>query len=202
MTPIPDYSPDPTLTPQQHHIISLLAQGQSITQAAEAANLHRNTIANWRRTIPAFARELEHAQREYRQYWQEQATRLLPIALQVIEETLTNPKASPSLRFRAATLLIKMATAPQPAKNPDTLPTELAAMDDQKLEWHKQIAAENENPAQVHNPAQPEPEPNPNTSTSTKTPGSPCSPKINPSPNPSASSRNPDATPNAPAAPT
>ena len=29
MTPTPDYSPDPTLTPQQHRIISLLTQGQS-----------------------------------------------------------------------------------------------------------------------------------------------------------------------------
>jgi hypothetical protein len=114
MTPAPDYSPDPTLNPQQHRIISLLAAGNSITQVATSENLHRNTIANWRRTIPAFARELEFALREQRQYWHEQATRLAPLAMQAIEETLTNPKASPSLRFRAATLILKLLPTPRP----------------------------------------------------------------------------------------
>jgi hypothetical protein len=142
MTPAPDYSPDPTLTPQQHRIISLLAAGNSITQAATSENLHRNTIANWRRTIPAFARELEFALREQRLYWHEQATRLGPIAMQVIEDTLTNPKASASLRFRAAALIIKLATDPKAKalQSHDPLPAELAALDDQKLAWRRQIA--------------------------------------------------------------
>jgi uncharacterized protein YchJ len=150
MIPAPDYSPDPTLTPQQHHIISLLAAGNSIAQAAAAENLHRNTLANWRRTIPAFARELEFALREQRLYWHEQATRLAPLAIQVIEETLTNPNASPSLRFRAAALIIKLATDPnaKALKTHDTLPAELAALDDQKRAWRKQIAAETASDAQ------------------------------------------------------
>jgi hypothetical protein len=107
-----DYSLDPTLTAQQHRVITLLAAGNSITEAAEAEGLHRNTVGYWRRTSPAFCRELELALREQRLYWHEQATRLAPQALAVIQDTLTNPDTSPSLRFRAATLILKMATDP------------------------------------------------------------------------------------------
>jgi hypothetical protein len=113
MTPIPDYSPDPTLTPQQHRVLTLLAAGNTITQAAAAVNIHRNTIDYWRRTHPAFAREQEYAQCEQRNYWHEQATRLAPQAIQAIEDCLTNPASSPSLRFRAAALIIKMAAQPK-----------------------------------------------------------------------------------------
>jgi len=65
-TPIPiaDHSPDPTLTEQQHCVIARLACGWSITQAAKSADIHRNTVGYWRRTIPAFARKLEFASRE------------------------------------------------------------------------------------------------------------------------------------------
>ncbi len=51
------YSPDPTLSPVQHHVLSLLAHGVSTTEAASSAGVHRNTVATWRRTGPAFARE-------------------------------------------------------------------------------------------------------------------------------------------------
>src|SRR5271163_2148552 len=101
-TPAPDYSPDPTLTPQQHRVINLLVDGNSITQAAVAENIHRNTIGYWRRTVPAFARELEFATREQRHYWHEQATLLAPQAIQALRDSLTSPESSPSLRFRAA----------------------------------------------------------------------------------------------------
>jgi hypothetical protein len=106
------------LTPQQHRIVSLLAQGHSITQAAEQENLHRNTIANWRRTNPTFAQALDSALTEQRHYWQDQATRLAPLAMQAIEACLTNPNASPSLRFRAATFILKMATATHKIAHP------------------------------------------------------------------------------------
>jgi hypothetical protein len=148
MTPAPDYSPDPTLTPQQHRSVSLLAQGDTITQAAAAENLHRNTIANWRRTVPAFARELEFALREQRQYWHEQATRLAPQAIQAIEETLTDPKASPSLRFRAATLILKLLTDPQtkPTKGFPALSPETEARQGEFLQMHKD--AQNDPPVE------------------------------------------------------
>jgi len=139
-TPTEDYSPDPTLTPQQHRVITSLACGDSITQAAVAEGLHRNTIGYWRRTVPAFARELEFALREQRQYWHDQAIQLAPQAIQTIFETLTNPESSPSLRFRAATLIVKMATDPdsKALKAFSTLPPELEAQSGQVLAWRKQ----------------------------------------------------------------
>jgi hypothetical protein len=139
MITAPEYSPDPTLTLQQQRVITLLAAGQSITQAAEAENLHRNTIANWRRTVPAFARELEFAQREQRQYWHEQATRLAPLAIQAIEDCLTNPKSSPSLRFRAATLIMKLLADPQtkPTKGFPLQSPQTEALHGEFLQMHK-----------------------------------------------------------------
>src|SRR5271154_3182831 len=142
-TPTEDYSPDPTLTPQQHRVITSLACGDSITQAAVAEGLHRNTIGYWRRTVPAFARELEFAQREQRQYWHEQATQLAPQAIQTIFETLTNPASSPSLRFRAAALIMKMVTDPgsKAAKAFPLLPPEVEAISGQMLSQRKETGA-------------------------------------------------------------
>jgi hypothetical protein len=136
-----DYSLDPTLTPQQHRVITLLAAGNSITQAAEAEGLHRNTVGYWRRTSPAFCRELELAIREQRLYWHEQATQLAPQALAVIQDTLTNPNTSPSLRFRAATLILKMATDPNAKAIPrfSTLNLELEAVSGQVHALRKEL---------------------------------------------------------------
>jgi hypothetical protein len=101
------------LTPQQQRIITLLAAGRSITQAASEEKIHRNTVGYWRRTIPAFARELEFALCEQRRYCHDRATELASHAFRAIEDALTNPKTSPSLRFRAATFVIKMAAQPE-----------------------------------------------------------------------------------------
>jgi transposase-like protein len=109
------YSPDPTLTPQQHHVLSLLAQGVSITAAAAAVGVHRNTVANWRRTVPAFARELDYACRERSLYWHDQAADLAQKAIEVIGTILHNESAAPSLRLRAAMKILAIASDPQPA---------------------------------------------------------------------------------------
>jgi hypothetical protein len=65
MTPeLPNYSPDPALTADQHHVLAILVEGHSLSAAAETVGIHRNTIRNWRRAAPAFAREVEFAVRE------------------------------------------------------------------------------------------------------------------------------------------
>ena len=144
-----DYSPDPTLTPLQHRIITRIASGQSITQSALAENIHRNSVAYWRRTIPAFARELEFASREQRLYWHEQAILLAPQAIDAIHSALTSPDSSPSLRFRAAALILKMATDAQSKalRGFPTLPAELEAMSGQMLGWRKESQAQQPEPA-------------------------------------------------------
>jgi len=42
------YSPDPDLSPVQHHVLCLLAQGVSITEAAAVAGVHRKNAGAWR----------------------------------------------------------------------------------------------------------------------------------------------------------
>src|ERR1700680_2334018 len=102
------YSPDPTLTPDQHHVLALLAEGQSLPAAAEAVGVHRNTIRNWRRSVPAFAREIEFAVREQALVWHEASLLLAPKAALVLEEILNDPAASASIRLRAALAVLKM----------------------------------------------------------------------------------------------
>jgi uncharacterized protein YecA (UPF0149 family) len=117
----PDYSPDPTLTPQQHQVISLLADGHSIIGAAVAVGISRNTIRNWRRCVPAFTREQALV-------WHEQALLLAPLATKTISDILNDPEASPALRLRAAITILKMAADPQP-KPLRAFPTAAAEME-------------------------------------------------------------------------
>ena len=152
----PDYSPDPTLTPLQHRIITRIASGQPITQAATEENVHRNTVGYWRRTIPAFARELEFATREQRLYWHEQATLLASKALEAIQSALNSPDSSPSLRFRAATLILKMATGSQSraVQGFPNLPAEVEAISGQMLAAAKEKPQPEPAAPQIVQPAQ------------------------------------------------
>ena len=119
MAPEPQrYSPDPTLTPEQHHILALLAEGRSLTEAAAEVGIHRNTVRNWRRTVPAFARECEFAIQEQALVWHEHALQLAPRAAAVLNEILHDPAVSPALRLRAALAVLKMAANPQPKALP------------------------------------------------------------------------------------
>jgi transposase-like protein len=136
-TDLQPYSPDPTLTPAQHHVLALLAEGQSLTAAAEAVGIHRNTIRNWRRSVPAFAREIEFAVREQALVWHEAALVLAPKAALVLEEILNDANASASIRLRAALAVLKIAAEPQP-KSLRPFPTVAAEMEaehGQLLKW-------------------------------------------------------------------
>jgi hypothetical protein len=97
------------LTPDQQLVLTLLAEGKTLTAAAETAGIHRNTILNWRRAVPAFAAELDRATREQALAWQEEAANAVPLAFQAILAVLNDPAASASLRLRAAGMILKMA---------------------------------------------------------------------------------------------
>ena len=165
------YSPDSTLTPTQHHVLSLLAQGASINAAANAAGIHRNTVANWRRVVPDFAREFEFAARERALFWHDHASGLPEKAVEVLSAILNDETAAPSLRLRAALKVISMATetkpSPGPAKPYPAFTAEVEAVHGQLLmqqvpdeepEEAQEAASENPEPAQpaknVHNSAQ------------------------------------------------
>ena len=151
---LPDYSPDPTLTPDQHHILALLAEGNSITQAADAVGIHRNAVRNWRRSVPAFAREMEFAVREQALVWHEQATQLAPIAAVELEKLLTSPETPPAVRLRAALVILKIAPEPkiQPLRAIVHTTVDLETTHGQILAFKKVI--QRVQPPQIENDAQ------------------------------------------------
>jgi transposase-like protein len=106
------------LTPLQLQVLDRLTQGDSITTAAQTTGVHRNTIANWRREVPAF----HQAIRERSLLAQEQLGELLPDAIEVLRTILHNESVSPSVRLRAALSIVKMAATkpePEPAAQPE-----------------------------------------------------------------------------------
>ncbi|MCU1257844.1 MAG: Protein translocase subunit SecA [Bryobacterales bacterium] len=103
------------LTPAQEQVITLLAAGGTISAAAEAADVHRNTIAHWRRTLPSFAVALADAHYDRILHWRDLAEEHAALAISTIRDLLTDPKTPPGVRLKAALSLLKECTAPPPA---------------------------------------------------------------------------------------
>ncbi len=146
-TEAPQYSPDPRLSPKQHHVLALVASGHSLSHAAQAIGVHRNTICNWRRATPAFAREIEFAMREQALVWRDRAVDLAPRASQVLSEILDNPDTAPALKLRAALAILKLASTPPPSLQGFSTPVfaEMEASHGQLLSWHSPIVHNREN---------------------------------------------------------
>jgi hypothetical protein len=102
------------LSPVQDQIIAALSSGVSLTAAADAAGIHRNTISNWLRISAPFRAALAEAQYDRALFIREQAESLADIALQTIREILTDPKASASVRLKAALAILRQASMPLP----------------------------------------------------------------------------------------
>ena len=66
---------DATLTAAQQNVLNHLAAGKSVAETAELCGVHRNTIANWRREIPAFTIQLDEAIHERTLLFQETGAR-------------------------------------------------------------------------------------------------------------------------------
>jgi hypothetical protein len=128
------------LTAPQQQILVLLAQGKTMNAAAEAANIHRNTIANWRRSSEAFRNEWHSMQYEQAMHWRDQLQSIAQVAVDAILKTLTDEKTPPSVRLRAALAVLDKVTAVAPAQP--------------ELHRAQPAAAES-----MHNHAQPETEP-------------------------------------------
>jgi transposase-like protein len=107
---------DSGLTLEQLEVIDALSSGASLTDAAAQAGVHRNTVAYWRRNFPRFQTALAHAQYDRALLFRERAEALVDLAFQTLRDVLTDPKASPSVRLKAATFIIEKAVAPPPPK--------------------------------------------------------------------------------------
>ena len=102
------------LSAQQITVLDALASGASVTQAATEAGIHRNTIANWRRESLTFQAALTNAQYERAFAFREKAEEMTDLAFDTLRALLTDPKASPSVRLRAALTVVKIVTAQMP----------------------------------------------------------------------------------------
>ena len=107
---------DSGLSPQQLEVIDALSSGVNLSDAAAQAGVHRATIAYWRRNFPRFHAALAHAQYDRALMFRERAETLADLAFETLRAILTDPKASPSVRLKAAMFIIEKAVTPAPPK--------------------------------------------------------------------------------------
>ncbi len=143
------------LTFAQELVIDMLSTGASVAAAAEAAGVHRNTIANWRRTVPAFTRDLASAQYDRCLHFRSRMQEHAELALSTVAEILVDPKTSPSIRLKAALAILKESTTlppPEPALTDIAWKRKIAEIfDPALLPSPCAVCTEREN---MHNPAQ------------------------------------------------
>jgi hypothetical protein len=104
------------LSEAQQLVLTQLASGKTINAAAAAANVHRNTIANWRRSSEAFRNHWHTMQYEQAMHWRDQMQSLAPIAIEALQTLLTDPKTPPAIRLRAALAVLDKVTTPAPVQ--------------------------------------------------------------------------------------
>ncbi len=107
---------DLVLSTQQLAVICALSSGATMTDAAEQAGVHRNTIANWRRNALPFQYALAHAQYERALVFREKAEALADLAIGTIQAILTDPKAPAGVRLKAALAILQTASTPPEPK--------------------------------------------------------------------------------------
>jgi len=82
---------DAGLSPVQAQVIEALAQGQTVSAAAEKAGIHRTTIHNWIRNQPQFKAAVRTAQSEYAAEVNDGIHELAAHALLTLHDLLRDP---------------------------------------------------------------------------------------------------------------
>src|SRR6266568_4820559 len=88
---------DAGLSPVQAQVIKALAQGQTVSAAAEKAGVHRTTIHHWIRNQPQFKAAVQTAQSEYAAEVNDSIHELAAHALLTLHDLLRDP-ATPACR--------------------------------------------------------------------------------------------------------
>jgi hypothetical protein len=94
------------LSPAQAQVIAALAQGRTVTAAAQDAGLHRNTIYNWLHE-PAFKTAADEAQREYVAILSDGMRDLAARAVETLRNLLDDPNTPPAVRLRTALAVLQ-----------------------------------------------------------------------------------------------
>ena len=98
-------SDESALTPQQLAAVDLLAAGRTVTQAADALEIARQTVSQWLNQHCGFQAALNERRQELWDTASDKLRNLLPTALEVLESELANGKD----KVNAAALILKSA---------------------------------------------------------------------------------------------
>jgi hypothetical protein len=112
------------LTAQQEQVLTLVANGRTVTAAAKEAEVDRSTVLAWRRGSADFRESFALAQYEQTLYWREQIESLGSLAIITLRQVMMDN--SPSACFRAAAAVLDRLTktpAPQPELPPQGGPS-------------------------------------------------------------------------------
>jgi hypothetical protein len=99
------------LTPIQMQVLQSLASGSSVSAAAEQAGLHRSTIYLWTRTIPGFNQVLADLRQQRASRLADELGDLADLAIDTFRHILSDDKAPPAARLKAAMEIVKMVDA-------------------------------------------------------------------------------------------
>jgi hypothetical protein len=86
------------LTPKQAQVISALASGSTVTDAAKLAEVDRTTVHLWLKTDARFVAELNRERQEHRDALRARVRELVPDALNGLADLL-KPDANPAVRL-------------------------------------------------------------------------------------------------------
>ena len=106
---------DADLSPVQAQVIEALAQGQTVSAAAEKAGVHRTTIHHWIRTEPQFQAAVRIAQAEYSAELNDGIRELAARALLTLHDLLQDPTTPPAVRLKTALAILQRPHARTPA---------------------------------------------------------------------------------------
>ncbi|MFN3326696.1 MAG: SEC-C metal-binding domain-containing protein [Bryobacteraceae bacterium] len=97
----------PDLTAAQIRAVQALAAGATVAAAAEAAEVHRDTIYEWRRTKPAFAQAVIQAKSACESQLHDQLAALAQTAIATLRRLLEDPATPPAVQLRAALAVLR-----------------------------------------------------------------------------------------------
>src|SRR5712672_1093194 len=103
---------DAGLSPVQAQVIEALAQGQTVSAAAEKAGVHRTTIHHWIRNQPQFKAAVRTAQSEYAAEVNDGIHELAAHALLTLHELLQDPATPHAVRLKTALAILQRPHAP------------------------------------------------------------------------------------------
>ena len=108
---------DAGLSPVQAQVIEALAQGQTVSAAAEKAGVHRTTIHHWIRNEPHFKAAVRTAQSEYAAELNDGLRELAVRAVLALHDLLQDISTPPAVRLKTALAILQRPHAPNPGWN-------------------------------------------------------------------------------------